>query len=82
MLNFDDEYLSSVFKALPLNERMEWLKFDKYSYCYGWAAMVDFHKKARKEATSTKVLLSSYTDQSDSEITCRGCGVQGIMLSG
>ena len=47
MLNFDDEYLSAVFKALPFNDRREWLKFDKTSYTYEWEAMVVFLERAR-----------------------------------
>ena len=77
MLNFDDEFLSAVFRALPFNERREWLKFDKSCYSCEWLAMVDFLELAREEATSTKVLLSSYSEHSDSKITCRGCGKMG-----
>ena len=77
MLNYDDEYLSAVFKALPYNERREWLKYDKTSYTYEWEAMVLFLEQAREEATSTKVLLSSYGEQSDTKLICKKCGQAG-----
>ena len=77
MLNYDDEYLSAVFKALPYNERREWLKFNKSSYTYEWEAMVVFLEQAREVATSTKVLLSSYGEQSDPKLTCKKCGQTG-----
>ena len=77
MLNYDDEYLSAVFKALPYNERREWLKYDKTSYTYEWEAMVLFLEQAREVATSTKVLLSSYGEQPDTKLICKKCGQAG-----
>ena len=80
MLCYDDEYLSSVFKALPVSERLEWLKFEKSGYSFEWDAMMVFLDQAREKATNTKVLLSCYGDQGEAEgksFTCRKCGVAG-----
>ena len=78
MLRFDDEYLSSVYRALPSNERTEWLKFDKSGYSFSWDAMMVFLELAREQATSSKVLLSCYSSQVDDRPdTCRKCGLTG-----
>ena len=78
MLKFDDEYLSAVFKALPSAERTEWLKFNKAGYECDWDAMMIFLEDAREKATSTKVLLSSYSTQSEEkQLICRKCGISG-----
>ena len=77
MLCYDDEYLSSVFRALPSSERLEWLKFEKSGYSFEWEAMMVFLEQARVNATQTKVLLSCYGDQSEEKVTCRRCGVSG-----
>ena len=75
MLRFDDEYLCSVFKALPSSERLEWLKFDKKEFDYEWDGMMAFLDQAREKATSTKVLLSCYGDNpEEKEVTCSKCG--------
>ena len=42
MLCYDDEYLSSVYKALPNSEKLEWLKFDKSGHEHEWKAMMAF----------------------------------------
>jgi hypothetical protein len=81
MLNYDDEYLSAVFKALPYNERREWLKYDKTSYSYEWEAMVVFLEQAREVVTSTKVLLSSYGEQSEPKSSCTHFKWRTIMVS-
>ena len=39
--------------------------------------MVVFLEQAREVATSTKVLLSSYGEQSDLKLTCKKCGQTG-----
>ena len=77
MLLYDDEYLSSVFKVLPSNERREWLKFDKSGYEHDWKAMTVFLEKAREEATATKVMLASYVEGTDKKIACSSCGISG-----
>lgn len=71
MLNYDDEYLSAVFKALPY----------KTSYSYEWEAMVVFLEQAREVVTSTKVLLSSYGEQSEPKSSCTHFKWRTIMVS-
>ena len=77
MLNYDDEYLSAVFKALAYNAIRKWLKYDKTSYNYEWEAMVVFLEQAREVATSTKVLLYSCGEQLDPKSSCKKCGETG-----
>ena len=83
MLCCDDEYLSSVYKALPNSEKLEWLKFDKSGHEHEWKAMMAFLDEAREKATNSKVLLSCYGGLSDEKsITCRKCGLTGHKKSG
>ena len=77
MLCYDDEYLSSVFRALPSSERLEWLKFDKTAYSFEWEAMMVFLEQAREKAINTKVLLSCYGEQPVEKLSCEKCGISG-----
>ena len=75
VLQVDNEFLAAVFRALPSMSQQEWLKFDKSSYQYKWDAFVKFLDQARDQALQTKVLLSSYEDNSseDSIHQCKSC---------
>ena len=74
MLNYDDEYLSAVFRALPGPERTLWLKYNKDKYDTEWKAMEAFLDESHEVATSTKVLLSNYAAQDQtSDIKCKRC---------
>ena len=78
MLKYDDEYLAAIFKVLPAESRREWLKFDKSSFSTNWEAMEKFLDEAHDVATNTKVLLSSYVAQSNSNsIRCLKCNEIG-----
>lgn len=78
MLKYDDEYLSAVFKALPSNEKIRWLDFDKSGYEFEWDGMMIFLEEAREKSTNTKVLLSCYGDQlEEKQVSCRKCGTSG-----
>ena len=76
MLKYDDEYLSAIFRALPAQEKTKWLDFAKDKFSSNWEAMENFLDGAHERATETKVLLSNYAanDQSDeASIKCRKC---------
>ena len=77
MLKYDDEYLSAVFKALPSNERVRWLEFDKSNYEFQWDAMMVYLDKEREKSTDTKILISCYEDQSEEKLYCRKCSGSG-----
>ena len=77
MLRYDDEYLSAVFKALPSNEKIRWLDFDKASYNFQWDAFMVFLEQEREKSTSTKVLISCYEGSTNVELSCKKCGVAG-----
>ena len=42
MLKYDDEYLSAIYKALPVREREKWLNYDKCTYETEWEPMEVF----------------------------------------
>ena len=67
MLKYDDEYLAAVFRFLPNQERIEWLKYNKDRYDTQWEAMLEFLQNAHHKATETKVLLSSYAAQASTK---------------
>ena len=75
MLKYDDEYLSAIFRALPSQARIDWLKYDKDSFESKWEAMEKFMDEQHEIATNTKVLLSSYVvSQPPAEsIRCKKC---------
>ena len=50
MLKFDDEYLAAVFRVLPSQERVEWLRYDKDKFDTQWEAMMDFLQSAHQKA--------------------------------
>ena len=73
MLKYDDEYLSSIFRALPAHDKTKWLDFSKESYASTWEAMEAFLDNAHERATETKVLLCNYAAGDESSIRCRRC---------
>ena len=75
MLKFDDEYLSAIFRALPSQDRIKWLDFEKDAFSTEWEAMEKFLEAAHEKATNTKVLLSNYAalDSTEDQIKCRKC---------
>ena len=73
MLKYDDEYLSAIYKALPVRERDKWLNFDKEDYGSQWEAMEIFLEEIREKATNSKVLLSNYAAHDGEEVRCRKC---------
>ena len=78
MLKYDDEYLSAIYKALPVREREKWLNYDKSTYETEWEAMEVFLEDIREKATNPKVLLSNYAVVDVAEgIRCRKCNKLG-----
>ena len=79
MLKYDDEYISTIFKALPTSERTEWLKYSKEEFEWDWEALLKFLDEAQERATNTKAHLTNYAAQGSSsdEMRCRKCNRKG-----
>ena len=72
MLHIDSEFLSAVFRALPNNSLVEWLKFDKTCFRSKWTGLMRFLDEARNQALQNKVLLCGF-EQNESVETCKIC---------
>ena len=76
MLHVDSEFLSAVFRAMPVNTQVQWLQFDKTLHKSKWAALIKFLDIARDQAVQTKVLMAGY-EQKELVNGCRKCGGSG-----
>ena len=76
ILQVDSEFLSAVFRVLPSNSQLEWLKFDKSTFNTKWDGLMQFLDTARDQALQTKVLLSTYqgSESDDKAVECKKCG--------
>ena len=72
MLHVDNEFLSAVYRALPSNSQVEWLKFDKNLFRSKWAAAMKFLDEARNQALQNKVLLCGF-EQIEVDSSCKIC---------
>ena len=73
MLHVDNEFLSAVYRALPSNSQVEWLKFDKTCFRSKWAGLMKFLDEARNQALQNKVLLCGF-EQDEAVESCKICG--------
>ena len=76
MLHIDNEFLVAIYRVLPRESQLDWLKFDKSLYRTKWAALMQFMDMAREQALQSKVLLAGY-EKSDNAGACHRCGKLG-----